>query len=152
MGFHLHLKLQPLRFAKKSQILTSGNSPLYPFFPMNFKKCLVRSDLASSSFIFFHFKCPGWPPFRPSAADSNQLKWSCVLQLIHDDNSLPGERLSCWAEKNGLKFAFAVCCHWNIERNTELALNWRICWWCLPGLLPKQKPQSLFSSLWKWDL
>lgn len=42
------------------------------------------------------------------ATHFNQLKWLCVLQLIHDGNSISGERLSCWDEKNGLKFAFAV--------------------------------------------
>lgn len=38
----------------------------------------------------------------------NQLKWLCVLQMIHDGHFFPGERLSCWDEKNGLKFVFAV--------------------------------------------
>lgn len=53
--------------------------------------------------------------FSMNATYFSQLKWLCVLQLIHDDNSFPGERLSCWVEKNGLKFAFVILLsleHW----------------------------------------
>lgn len=43
-----------------------------------------------------------------NATDFNQLKWLCVLQLIHDVHFFPGGQSSCWDEKNGLKFVFPV--------------------------------------------
>lgn len=40
-----------------------------------------------------------------NAASFNQGEWLCVLRLIHDDDSSPAERWSCWGKKNGAKFA-----------------------------------------------
>lgn len=115
VGFHLDLKLQPLRLAKKSQTLTSGNSPIYPFFPWILKNAYW--DLMS---LPPHLYSSIWgvqsdPTFSMNATYSSQLKWLCVLQLIHDDNSFSREQLSCWDEKNALKFAFALLLslkHW----------------------------------------
>lgn len=76
--------------------------------------------------------------FSMNATHFSQLKWLCVLQLIHDDNSFPGERLPCWVEKMDWSLLLSFCCHSSIGRKPELALNCRISHWYLPGLLPKQ--------------
>lgn len=116
--------------------------------------CYDSFKMLTGIWLSFLFGCS--LPFRVSRVTShfgmnatsfNQLEWLCVLQLIHDDNFSPGERLSCWDEKNGVKFALQFCCHSNIGRKTEFALNRRICLWNPPGLFLKQEFQRLLPVL-----
>lgn len=121
---------------------------------MNFFKCSAWIWLSFLLFCILSLQVSRVTSyFSMNATYFNQLKWLCVLQLTHDDNSFPGKQLSCWAEKNGLKFAFAVLLSFR---------RWKKNWLCfkLQDLsvssarpFTKIKPsQTLFHTLGKWNL